>query len=83
MLKETDYILKLQLFSFKKKNKKRNIYAERILKCVSKLYTGVTLGMFASVDLKCLEDVYVLLKGVLALLLNTWIATSTSFIIDK
>lgn len=68
-----------------KTKKKRNIYTKRILKhhLVSKKCTGVKLGMFASVVLKCLENVYILLKGVLALSLDTWIATSISFITDK
>lgn len=70
---------------FQKEKQKRNIYTERILKhhIVSKLYTGVTLGMFARGVLKCLENVYVLLKGFLALSLDIWITTSISFITDK
>lgn len=39
--------------------------------------------MFASGILKCLENVYILLKGVLALSLDVWIATSISLVADK
>lgn len=69
----------------KKKSQTRNIYTERILKhhLVSKLHTGVALSMFAHGVLKCLENVHILLKGVLALSLDVWIATSISFIADK
>lgn len=89
MLKETLIaFFKLQLFSFKrggKKSQTSNIYTERILKhhLVSKLHTGVALSMFAHGVLKCLENVHILLKGVLALSLDVWIATSISFIADK